>query len=99
MKDHDYKVAFLTLTFEQGQHRDSEMFSTSSGILVLFISAEGAFCIDDIDDIVPLLEELAENPEKIINYKQRAYKHCRVNHDENIIRKCIENDFYNILNR
>lgn len=58
---------------------------------------DAAICIDDIKKVYEKLAQIAEKPENLKLYAEKAYKLCEKNHKKSEIQYQIESDFQTLL--
>jgi UDP-N-acetylglucosamine:LPS N-acetylglucosamine transferase len=56
-----------------------------------------AFCVDDFSTLHEVLLNIANNPEIIIDYANKAWKCGKRNHQIEIIRQDLYNDFVRLI--
>lgn len=58
---------------------------------------DAAFCIDDISTLQQVIQNIANNPEMIIDYANKAWECGKRNHQIELIRQDLFNDFVKII--
>lgn len=58
---------------------------------------DAAFCIDDISTLQQVIQNIANNPEMIIDYANKAWECGKRNHQVELIRQDLFNDFVKII--
>ena len=58
---------------------------------------KAAICVDACDKLLPMLQQIAQAPDELLNYRQRALDLCRELHDEKKISVALANDFQSVM--
>ena len=60
---------------------------------------DAAICVDDLDDMHRVLSDLCKYPEKIEEYRKKAWNCGRRNHMREAVQKQLYSDFETIITR
>lgn len=58
---------------------------------------DAALCVDNNEDILPLLQKIADNPSVIQKYAKKAYECGKQNHSRKAIQEQIKQMFENVI--